>query len=302
MGDSVLLNKSLDLSLKISRQDSHQGLGGKPVLGSLLVVTLGHVSKHGVGSLVDVVDDLAKVGLEVCGGEVLKVGQGSSGDVSLPLKSALAFLHHSPEVLVLLHVLDERLGDLQLVSGGGGLAAGRRVLGLVLLASAVLGQVSALPHVGGEDNQGEVLGNVIHYLGLEEHLGGVIHDLIAELRLGDVLPELLDASAPSLGGAILVNDLVALPLGGLAIGSQRSHELLDNLKLSPEEGVLVGVHLVPVHLEQGEVHARDSLHQTLVGGAELELFEHACSHTGGGGTGETNLVIEDDWGVDGGSH
>merc|ERR1712003_610297 len=110
MGDSVLLNKSLDLSLKISRQDSHQGLGGKPVLGSLLVITLGHVSKHGVGGLVDVVDNLSKVGLEVSLGKILKVGQGGGGDVSLPLKFALALLHHGPHLRVLVHVLDKAGG------------------------------------------------------------------------------------------------------------------------------------------------------------------------------------------------
>merc|ERR1719151_457870 len=164
--DALFVDQSFDLSLKISRQDSHQGLGGEPVLGSLLVVTLGHVSEHGVGGLVDVVDDFAKVGLEVCGGEGLEVGQGGGGDVSLPLESSLALLHHGPEVLVLLHVLDEGLCDLQLVSGGGGLAAGKGVRGRVLSAGAVLCQSSGLSHVGGEDNQGEVLGNVVHDLGL----------------------------------------------------------------------------------------------------------------------------------------
>merc|ERR1711988_1907191 len=219
------------------RQDSHEGLGGKPVLGSLLVVSLGHVTEHGVGGLVDVVDDLSKVGLEVGLGKVLKVGQGGSGDVSLPLQSALAFL---------LHVLDKGLGDLQLVSGDGGLASAEGVLVLLLIGEAVPGKVSRLAHVGCEDNQGEVLGNVVHDLGLEEDLGGIVHDLVAQLGLGNVLSQLLDASTPSLSGTILVNDLVTLPLGGLTISSKVSHQLFDDLKLSSEEGVLARVHLVSV--------------------------------------------------------
>ena len=95
--DGLFLNKSLNLSLQISRQDSHEGLGGKPVLGSLLVVSLGHVTEHGVGGLVDVVDDLAKIGLEVGLGEVLKVCQGGSGDVSLPLELAFTLFNHVSE-------------------------------------------------------------------------------------------------------------------------------------------------------------------------------------------------------------
>merc|ERR1711923_182110 len=84
-GDGLFLNQGFNFSFKISRQDSHQGLGGKPVLGSLLVVSLRHIGEHGVGCLVDVVDDLAQVGLEVGGGEGLEVSQSSGGDVSLPL-------------------------------------------------------------------------------------------------------------------------------------------------------------------------------------------------------------------------
>ena len=51
-GDGLLVNETLHLSFKISRQDSHEGLGGEPVLGSLLVVSLRHVREHGVGGLV----------------------------------------------------------------------------------------------------------------------------------------------------------------------------------------------------------------------------------------------------------
>merc|ERR1711988_195008 len=104
------------------RQDSHEGLGGKPVLGSLLVVSLGHVTEHGVGGLVDVVDDLSEVGLEVSLGEVLKVCQGGSRDVSLPLELAFTLFHNVSEFGVSIHVLSKGFRELQLTSRGRNLA------------------------------------------------------------------------------------------------------------------------------------------------------------------------------------
>merc|ERR1711997_287975 len=301
-GDGLFLNQSFDFSFKISRQDSHESLGGKPVLGSLLVVSLGHVGEHGVGGLVDVVDDLAKVGLEVGGGERLEVGESSSWDISLPLEPALAFINHAPQTAVLLHELNEGLADLQLVPGDGSLAAGQSVLGLVLVRQRVPGQVSGLAHVGGEDDEIEVLVDVVHDLGLEEHLGGVVHDLVAQLGLSNVLSELLDTSTSSLGRTILVNDLVALSLGTLTVSTKISNQLLDDLELSSEESVLVGVHLVSVHLEERQVHAGDGLDESLEGGGDLELLVEAGGDAAGGGPGEADLVVDDDGGVDGGAH
>merc|ERR1711990_603582 len=300
-GDRLFVNETLHLSFKISRQDSHEGLGGEPVLGSLLVVSLRHVGEHGVGGLVDVVDDLAQVGLEVSGGQRLQVGESGSWDVSLPLEPALAFINHANQSGVLLHELDEGLVDLQLVSGDGGLSSRESVLGLVLVGQRVPGQVSGLAHVCGEDNEIEVLVDVVHDLGLEEHLGGVVHDLVAQLGLSNVLSELLDTSTSSLGRTILVNDLVALSLGTLAVSSKISNQLLDDLELSTEESVLVGVHLVSVHLEERQVHAGNSLNETLEGGGDLELLVEASGDAAGGGPGETDLVVDDDGGVDGGS-
>ena len=69
--DLLVLNKPLDVSLDGCGKNPHEGLGSEPVLGPLLVVTLGHVSEHEVGGLVDVMDDLSKVGLEVSVGQVL---------------------------------------------------------------------------------------------------------------------------------------------------------------------------------------------------------------------------------------
>merc|ERR550534_1859242 len=104
------------------------------------------------------------------------------------------------------------------------------------------------------------------------HLGGVVHDLIGELRLSDVLSELLDPRTSRLGWAVLVNHLVALPLGSVAVGEDAT-ELLDHLKLPTEKGVLLCVHFVPVHLEQVKVHSRNCLNQALKGGGNLELLE-----------------------------
>merc|ERR1712018_241730 len=95
-GDLTLLNQTLHLLLVILRQDPHQGLGGKPVLGSLLVITLGHVIEHQVSSLVDVMDNLAKVALEVLGSQSLKIGERCWRDVSLPLEVTLASVNMFP--------------------------------------------------------------------------------------------------------------------------------------------------------------------------------------------------------------
>merc|ERR1719411_1215567 len=113
---------------------------------------------------------------------------------------------------------------------------------------------------------------------------------------------LLDTSTSSLGRTILVNDLVAFSLGTLAVSSKISNQLLDDLELSSEESVLVGVHLVSVHLEERQVHAGHSLDESLEGGGDLELLVEAGSDAAGGGPGEADLVVDDDGGVDGGAH
>merc|ERR1719270_400584 len=246
-------------------------------------------------------DNLAEVPLEVLAGERLQVGQGVGWDVSLPLEPALALLHEGPELAVLLHELDECLLQLQLVSGGRDLASGQREALLVLLRGGLLAHDHSLPNVGGEDNQVEILLDVVHDLLLEEGLGGVIHDLVAKLGLSNVLPDLLDPSAPGLLGPVLVNDLVALVLGRLT-SRQHLDQLLDDLELSPEEGVLAAVHLVPVHPEQADVHPRHSLHQALETGSELKLLKHAGGYTAGGRAREADLTVDNDGGADSRAH
>merc|ERR1712141_626671 len=201
-----------------------------------------------------------------------------------------------------LHELNKSLGKLQLTGWGGNFSSSQTILLLLIIRPSVLGQLSSFAHVCGEDNEIEVLVDVVHDLGLEEHLGGVVHDLVAQLGLSNVLSELLDTSTSSLGTTILVNDLVAFSLGTLAVSSKISNQLLDDLELSSEESVLVGVHLVSVHLEERQVHAGNSLNETLEGGGDLELLVEAGGDAASGGPGEADLVVDDDGGVDGGAH
>merc|ERR1719360_391433 len=217
--DLLLLNEPLDLSLGGRRQNPHQGLGSESVLGSLLVVTLGHVSEHEVGGLVNVVDDLSEVGLEVGVSQSLEIGQSCRGDVSLPLEVALASINKLMKTSNLCNEVHKGSLNLKILSGDRALAGGREShSGLLVGINNLSGLGGSIPHVGSEDNDVEVLVDVVHNLGLEECLGRVIHDLVAQLGLSNVLPELLDASATSLRGTVAVNDLVSIVLGSSTIG------------------------------------------------------------------------------------
>merc|ERR1719220_2188540 len=208
-GDRLLLDKPLHLAQQLLWQQPHQGLGGESVLGALFVISLGHVSEHEVGGLVDVVDDRSQVALEVLLGQLLEVGQGRRWDVPLPLQVALALLDEGAQSTVLLHELHEGLANLQLVRGDGALAGGERHVRLRGLVHRVPGRLTSLPDVAGVEDQVEVLVDVVHDLRLQEGLRGVVHDHVAQLRLGDVLSQLLDASASGLRCPVLVDHLVA---------------------------------------------------------------------------------------------
>ena len=302
------------------------------------MVSLGHVVEHQVGGLVDVVDDLTKVRLEVCLGEVLQVGQSCWGDVSLPLEVSFASLAKLPHPGVLCHEGLEGLADGQILGRNGTFPTGRQSnRGLLVGLNCFPGGHSSLPHVSGKHNQIEVFVNVVHNLGLQEGLGGVVHDLVAQLGLGDVLPELLDSSASSLLGSVQINDLISTVLGSSSV-IHLGHQVLHHLKLSSEQGVLAHVHLVLVILlEYNYIHdttlsnfsnwmfdtfkmaaltpgtvsirpkviesrtSRISTVFTFVAGGDLELFEETGNDAGSGGSGETDLVGDDDGGVDGGA-
>merc|ERR1719193_938488 len=243
--------------------------------------------------LIDIVDNSAKVALEVTGGKGLKVSQGLWGDIALPLQLALALIDNGSELGVLLHVLNEWLGEFQLVSRSGHLSTSEGEVLLVLVRGSILAEDSSLTQVGGKADEIEVLVDVVHDLGLKEGLGGIVHDFVAQLGLSNILSELLDASATGLGWAIFV----ALPLGSLTV-RKLSNQLLDDLKLASEEWVLGHVHLVPVHFEQVKVDTGNSLNQSLVGSSQLELPEEAGGNTASGGPGETDLAVDNDGAVD----
>merc|ERR1712110_1359121 len=234
-----------------------------------------------MSGLVDVMDDLAKVGLEVTLGQVLEVAEGRGRDVPLPLEVALASLAQVDQVLVVLHEVGKLTIQFQLIGRDGALATSEGELSLLVIRDIVPCFVSCLPHVGGKDNKVVVLVDVVHDLHLEEGLGSIVHDLIGRLRLGNVLPQLLDASASSLGSSIFVNHLVTFVLGGNSV-LQGGNKLLDDLKLSTEERILAGVHGVPVHLEEVKVDTGNCLNKSLEVGVDLELFEQAGDDTGSG--------------------
>merc|ERR1719186_289292 len=96
-GHLTLFNESLNFGLLSSRQDSHQSLGSKPVLGSLLVISLRHITKHNMSSLIDVMDDLSKVTLEILSSKTFKVSKSCWGNVSLPLQVTLALINHGSD-------------------------------------------------------------------------------------------------------------------------------------------------------------------------------------------------------------
>jgi len=290
-------DESFDFGLEVGGQNSHQGLGGKTVLGTLLVVSLGQILEQAVGSLVDVVDDFAKVALEVAGGKRLQVGKGLWGDVSLPLQLSLALINDGSEFGVFAHVVNKGLVELQLVSRGGDLATGEGEGLLVVLRGSILAEDGGLTQVGSEANEIEVFVNVVHDLGLEESLCSIIHDLVAQLGFSNVLSQLLDTSATGLGGTIFVNNFVTFSLGSLTIG-KLSTELLDDLKLTSEEGILGHIHLVSVHLEEVKVDTGNGLNKALIGGSQLEFSEETGGNTASGGSGKTDLAIDNDGGVD----
>merc|ERR1739848_268528 len=169
-------DESFDFGLEVGGQNSQQGIGGKTVLGTLLVVSLGQI-------------------LEVAGGKRLQVGKGLWGDVSLPLQLSLALINDGSELGVFAHVVNKGLVELQLVSRGGDLATGEGEGLLVVLRGSLLAGEGGLTQVGSEANEIEVFVNVVHDLGLEESLCSIIHDLVAELGFSNVLSQLLDTSA-----------------------------------------------------------------------------------------------------------
>jgi len=115
-------NKAFYFSFQFVGQNSHQSLGGEPVLGALLVITLGHVFEQIVAGQIDVVNDLAQVTLEIGIGQSNQVIQSVLGNVSLPLKSALTLITELSQVfgtILDVHPSNEGVLELQALSRSG---------------------------------------------------------------------------------------------------------------------------------------------------------------------------------------
>merc|ERR1719414_1602903 len=292
----LLVDQVFYLGFQFVREDPHQSLRSKPVLGTLLVVTLRHVLEKVVSGQVDIVNDFAQVLFEVGIGQVLQVIQSVLGNVTLQLQFALAFLADGPQAGMFHHPVDKLLGQLEALGGGGDLAAGEGESLLVLLGDAVLGHLALVSQVGSEADQVEVLLDVVHNLGLEESLSGIIHDLIAQLGFGNVLAQLLNTGA--LGGrAVLVDDLVALPLGTIAVG-ESGNELFDDLEFTPEKRVFFLLNFVFVHAQDFEVDTGNGLDEALVGSGQLEFSEQAGGDAASGRAGKTDLAIDNNRAID----
>jgi len=227
-----LVDQAFYFVLQFVGEDPHQGLGGEPVLGALLVIALRHVFEEVVAGQVDVVDDLAQVLLEVSVSQVLQVVQSVLRNISLPLELAFAIFTDLPQRGILIHPSHESFGQFQVLSGGGHFAAGQSEGLPLLLRAAFLAKLALLTKVASEADQVKVLLDVVHDFGLEESLSGIVHNLVAELGLGNVFAELFDAG--SLGsGSVFVDDLVAFAFGSLALASagDGGHQFFDDLKL-----------------------------------------------------------------------
>jgi len=118
-------NKAFYFSFQFVGQNSHQSLGCETIFGSLFVITLGHIFEHIVTGQIDIVNDLAQVGLEVSGGQVVQVVQSFLGNFSLPLELALAVITDGPQSGLSIHPANESILQLQALSGGGNFAAGQ---------------------------------------------------------------------------------------------------------------------------------------------------------------------------------
>merc|ERR1711976_592396 len=168
-------------------------------------------------------------------------------------------INHGVEARVVRTELSKGLVELQLVSRDGTSTSRESQVFLDILRASFSGKISCLSHVSCEDNEVEIFVDVVH-------------DLITELGFSNIFSELLDTSATSLWCSIFVNNLVTFILGSSSI-LESADKLFDNLKLSSEEGILLGVHGISVHLEKIKIDSRNSFNKTLKRSIDLELFE-----------------------------
>merc|ERR1719250_374465 len=233
-GHGVGSNKTLNLCLLSRGQDPHDCLGCKPVLGSLLVVTLWHITKHDMSSLVDIMDNLAKVALEILGGKTLKVSKSCWRNVSLPLQVSFSSVNKGSKGSIFSHELSEGSANLQFSCRDRTFSTGRKSYSSFLVSlNSFPSSCSLFTHVSSKNNQVEIFLDVVHDLGLQEGLGSIVHDFVAELGFSNILSQLLDTSATSFFSSVQINNLVSIVLCSSSI-LKLNQKLLNNFKLSPE--------------------------------------------------------------------
>merc|ERR1719250_223271 len=220
-GHGVGSNKTLDLCLLSRGQDPHDGLGCKPVLGSLLVVTLWHITKHDMSSLVDIMDNLAKVALEILGSKTLKVSKSCWRNVSLPLQVSFSSINKGSKGSIFSHEIRKGPSNLQISCRDRTFSTGRKSYSSFLVSlNSFPSSCGLLSHVSSKDNQVEIFLDVIHDLGLQEGLGSIVHDFIAELRFCNILSQLLDTVPPVFGvpfRSIILSALFFAPAPSLSL-------------------------------------------------------------------------------------
>ena len=113
-GYLLAFDQRLHFSFGVSWKESHHGLGSKSVFCSLFVISLRHITKHNMCSLVDIMDDLAHISLEILGSKTLKVSKSSWRYISLPLKIAFSSFNETSQTCIFLLELGKGLTSVNL--------------------------------------------------------------------------------------------------------------------------------------------------------------------------------------------
>merc|ERR1719427_1094239 len=107
-----LLNQGLHFCFQIIREKSHQSFRGKAILGSFLMIALRHVIEHLPCSLVNVMDNLAKVSFEVIRSKTCQICKSFCRDLPLPVEVSFSLFNDVPQSFVFLHKLYKGLRKL----------------------------------------------------------------------------------------------------------------------------------------------------------------------------------------------
>merc|ERR1719320_1722840 len=187
-----------------------------------------------MSSLVNIVDNLAKVALEIFGSKTLKISKSCWRNVSLPLQVSFSSINKGSKGSIFSHEIRKGSANLQFSSRNRTFSTGRKSYSSFLIRfNSFPSSCSLLTHVSSKDNQVEIFLDVIHDLGLQEGLGSIVHDFVAELGFCNILSQLLDTSATSFWSSVQINNLVSIVLCSSSI-LKLNQKFLNNFKFSPE--------------------------------------------------------------------